>query len=215
MNSRIQGWLSKQFFLQKVGDWMENNLKTKLEEKLGSALPDLLQVITTGESLLEDRLHLLKIADTYGWSAVAEFTATDLARDEAEEKKLKKIAKEKEAKQAKLNERKWAAKKKLFGQVESRGFRYLAGAKDLKVKEISAGTQEREEMTGRKKTGSATSARSLGILQEIAKERVMLAQELVEENRDGEVELVCKEAFAVDFMMVMLVGALFIGSSWG
>ena len=28
----------------------------------------------------------------------------------------------------------------------------------------------------------------------------MLAQELVEENRDGEVELVSKEAFAVDFM---------------
>ena len=86
--------LAKQaVFLQKVGwmDWMEDSLKTKLEEKLGPAPPDLLQVITTGESLLEDRLHLLKIADTYGWSAVAEFTATDLARDEAEEKKLKKI----------------------------------------------------------------------------------------------------------------------------
>ena len=103
--------LAKQaVFLQKVGDWMEDSLKTKLEEKLGPAPPDLLQVITTGESLLEDRLHLLKIADTYGWSAVAEFTATDLARDEAEEKKLKKIAKELEAKQEKA--RKWTVRKK-------------------------------------------------------------------------------------------------------
>ena len=45
--------LAKQaVFLQKVGDWMENNLKTKLEEKLGSAPPYLLQVITMSESLL-------------------------------------------------------------------------------------------------------------------------------------------------------------------
>ena len=184
-------------FLRKMSDWMEDGLRVKLEEELGPVPQNLLQVISAGESLLEDRLHLLKIADTYGWSAVAEFTATDLARDEAEEKKLKKIAKEKEAKQAKLNERKWAAKKKLFGQVESRGFRYLAGAKDLKVKEISAGTQEREEMTGGKKTGSATSARDLGTSQETAKERAVTAQDLVE---DEEVELDSEEAIDVDFM---------------
>ena len=83
------------------------------------------------------------------------------------------------------------------------------------MKAIGSDIYAREEEEERETIGSATSARSLGILQEIAKERVMLAQELVEENRDGEVELVCREAFAVDFMMVMLVGALFIGSSWG
>jgi len=107
-------------FLRKMSDWMEDGLRVKLEEELGPVPQNLLQVISAGESLLEDRLHLLKIADTYGWSAVAEFTATDLARNEAEEKKLKKIAKEKEAKQAKLNERKWAAKNKVaHGEDES------------------------------------------------------------------------------------------------
>ena len=68
------------------------------------------------------------------------------------------------------------------------------------MKAIGSGIYAREEEEERETIGSATSARSLGILQEIAKERVMLVQELVEENRDGEVELVSKEAFAVDFM---------------
>ena len=183
-------------FLQKMSDWMEDGLKVKLEEELGPVPQDLLQVITTGESLLEERLHLLKIADTHGWPAVAEFTATDLARDEAEEKKLKRIVKEKEAKQAKLNDKKWAAKKKLFNQVERSGFRYsLAGAKSLKVTEISAGTQEREETTGRKKTGSATSARDSDTSQETVKERAVTDQDLVEED-----EAVSKNAIDVDFM---------------
>jgi hypothetical protein len=47
-------------------------------------------MITTGESLL-------KIADKWGWSAVTELTSTDLARSEAEEKKLEKVAKAQEA----------------------------------------------------------------------------------------------------------------------
>ena len=47
---------------------------------------------------MEEGLHLLKIADKWGWSAVTEFSSTDLSRFEAEKKKIKKITKAQEAK---------------------------------------------------------------------------------------------------------------------
>ena len=56
----------------------------------------------SGESLVGERLHLLKVSDTWVWEAVMEFTFTALARSETEEKKLKKIAKASEAKLEKL-----------------------------------------------------------------------------------------------------------------
>ena len=76
----------KNLGLAKQADFLLDGRQFKrqaAEEKLGPAPPDLLQVITAGESLLEDRLHLLKTADAYGWPAVDEFTATDLARHKA------------------------------------------------------------------------------------------------------------------------------------
>ena len=82
---------------------------------------DLQKVITTGESLVIERLHLLKIADKWGWSAVTEFTTTDLARTEAEEKKLKKIAKANEAKLEKQKEhKKYTTRSNYYQQVGTR-----------------------------------------------------------------------------------------------
>ena len=81
-----------------VGDWVEDSLKIKLEAELGAVPDELKKVIKTGETLLADRLHLLRIADRFGWGAVSEFTATELARTDEEEKKLKKIIKANEAK---------------------------------------------------------------------------------------------------------------------
>ena len=101
-------------FLQQVGDWMEDSLKTKLEAKLGTVPTELQQVISAGESLVGERLHLLKIADTWGWTAVTEFTSTDLARTEAEEKKLKKIAKANEAKLEKQRDKKFGKRNQYF-----------------------------------------------------------------------------------------------------
>ena len=74
-------------FLHQLGDWVEDSLKASLEAELGKLPSELQKVITTGESLVEERLHLLKIADKWGWSAVTEFTTRDLARSEAGEKK--------------------------------------------------------------------------------------------------------------------------------
>ena len=65
-------------FIQEVGEWLEDSLRTKLEAVLGPFPTGLKEVIKSGEKLLEDRLHHLKIADLYGWPAVAEFTATEL-----------------------------------------------------------------------------------------------------------------------------------------
>ena len=48
----------------------------------------------SGEEKLNERTHLLKIADKYGWESAKEFVSEDLARDEKEEKKLQKIRKE-------------------------------------------------------------------------------------------------------------------------
>ena len=45
----------------------------------------------SGEEKLNERTHLLKIADKYGWDSAKEFVSEDLARDEKEEKKLQKI----------------------------------------------------------------------------------------------------------------------------
>ena len=85
-------------FLNSVGDWVEDSLKVKLEAELGSVPDELKKVIQAGETLVADRLHLLRIADKFGWSAVSEFTATELARTEEEEKKLKKVIKANETK---------------------------------------------------------------------------------------------------------------------
>ena len=72
------------------------------------------KVITAGKSLVEERLHLLKIADKWGWSAVNEFTTTDMAMSEVEEKKLKKIAKAQESKFEKQKDRKGGKKTPYF-----------------------------------------------------------------------------------------------------
>jgi hypothetical protein len=58
-------------FVQEVGDWLEDNLRTKLETVVGLFPAGLKEVIKAGEKLLEDSLHLLNIADLYGWPAVA------------------------------------------------------------------------------------------------------------------------------------------------
>ena len=155
-------------FLQQVGDWMEDSLKAKLEAKLGRVPTELQEVITAGESLVGERLHLLKIANTWGWTAVTEFTSTDLARTEVEEKKLKKIAKANEAKLEKQRDRKFGKRNQYFlsGGNQSgsgSGNRYCSRkARAVKMIRPSSGNQEREEKTGRKMIGSATSATRLG-----------------------------------------------------
>ena len=91
-------------FLTTVKDWVHDELEVKLEAEFGQLSKSLKDVITAGEKLLSDRFHLLKIADRYGWEAVTEFTEIELARNEVEEKKLRKIMKTSELKRAKARE---------------------------------------------------------------------------------------------------------------
>ena len=65
----------------------------KLEAKLGTVQEKFEKVITTGESLIADRQHLLKIVDNFVWAAVTEFPNTMLVRIEAEENKQKDMIK--------------------------------------------------------------------------------------------------------------------------
>ena len=110
-------------FIRVVADWVEDSLKTKIEAELGEVPEQLKKVIETGENLLAERLHLLRIADRFGWGAVQEFTATELARTDEEEKKLKKIMKANEAKLEKQRElKKFKTKSSFFTQKKFGGF---------------------------------------------------------------------------------------------
>ena len=149
-------------FLHQMGDWMEDSLKTNLEVQLGRLPLELQKVISTGESLVEERLHLLKIADKWGWSAVTEFTTTDLARSEAEEKKLKKIAKTQEAKLEKQREQKRGKKTPYFQPI----IRYCSEkARAFLFTSTSSGSLEKGER------GSASSAASQATSPETAEPR--------------------------------------------
>ena len=95
---KTEGAKKQASFVTKMTDWIKDDLRSVLESEYGP-LPDRVSsVISSGESVALERLHLLKIADTYGWGAVTEFTAVELARNELEEKKLKKIIKKNEEK---------------------------------------------------------------------------------------------------------------------
>ena len=110
-------------FIREVGNWVEDSLKTKLEAELGEVPKELKKVVETGEKLLAERLHLLRIADRFGWSAVQEFTSIELARTDSEEKKLKKIMKSNEAKLEKQREaKKFKPKHSFFHQKKFGSF---------------------------------------------------------------------------------------------
>ena len=91
-------------FIVSVEDWVHNELKAKLEAEYGLLPNTVKEVISAGEKLLSDRFHLLKIADKWGWPAVKEFSEVELARNEQEAKKIKKIMKANEARIGKARE---------------------------------------------------------------------------------------------------------------
>ena len=75
--------ISKQAaFLHELGDWVEDSLKTRLDAELGKLPSELQKVIMAGEERLKERLHLLKMADKWCWSAVTEFTTMDLEEED-------------------------------------------------------------------------------------------------------------------------------------
>ena len=66
-------------------------LNVRLEMEFGPVSDSLREFIKQGESKVHNRIHLLKIADKYGWAGATDFQEEELARDGKEEKKLKVI----------------------------------------------------------------------------------------------------------------------------
>ena len=112
-------------FITTVEDWVQDELQVKLEAEIGHLPRSLKDVISAGEKILSDRRHLLKIADRYGWGAVTEFTEVELARNEIEEKKLKKIMKASELKKAKARESKFKGRRWPYFQTTG-GYRAVS-----------------------------------------------------------------------------------------
>ena len=98
-------WLNKGIrkqaeFAMEVRDYHEE-LSSRLEMEYGPVSNSLKEFIKNGESIVHDRIHLLRVADRYGWSGASDFQEEELARDAKEEKKLKAIRKEHEARKDK------------------------------------------------------------------------------------------------------------------
>jgi hypothetical protein len=183
-------------FVQEVGEWLEDTLRTKLETVVGLFPAGLKDVIKAGEKLLEDRLHLLKIADLYGWPAVAEFTATVLARNEVEEKKLKKIVKQNELKNEKVREKKQYTGK--YNRYTSGtggssgtygGSRYgcLRDTAEV-IENISAGSQVTPRMARLERTGSVLTAAREAISSSTAEQLPKMGEQAVVGRGDEDEE---------------------------
>ena len=69
----------------------QEELNVRLEMEFGPVSDSLSEFIKQGESKVHNRIHLLKIADKYGWAGATDFQEEELARDGKEEKKLKVI----------------------------------------------------------------------------------------------------------------------------
>ena len=94
--------------IRKQAEWAmqvrddQEELRASLQAKLGDEFSgSLKELVKAGEKRVNDRIHLLRIADKFGWAGANDFVEEELARDEKEEKKLKSIRKEFEAKKEK------------------------------------------------------------------------------------------------------------------
>ena len=97
--------------IRKQAEWAmqvrddQEELRAKLQAKLGDEFSgSLKELVKAGEKRVNDRIHLLRVADKFGWQGANDFVEEELARDEKEEKKLKSIRKEFEAKKEKKNQ---------------------------------------------------------------------------------------------------------------
>lgn len=87
--------------------------------------------LAIGDKLVEDRIHLMKIADEYGWGACVDFQKEELARTAEMERKIRRLRKAKIS-QAKLDKEKKEKEEALKKRKEggSGGWRG-SGAKDM------------------------------------------------------------------------------------
>ena len=90
--------------IKKQAEWVievrdyNEELQSRLQAEFGEFSSSLTEFVNAGEKRVHDRIHLLRIADKFGWAGANDFVEEELARDEKEDKKLKCIRKEFEAK---------------------------------------------------------------------------------------------------------------------
>ena len=90
-------------FNNKIRDISVDRMKVELKKHFKNGLPAKVEeLIKEGEKEIEDENHKLKIANDFGFKAVEEFTREDLARNDAEEKKIKRFRKEKKEREEKV-----------------------------------------------------------------------------------------------------------------
>ena len=93
--------------IRKQAEWViqirdyNEELHSRLQAEFGEFSGSLNEFVKAGEKLVHDRIHLLRIADKFGWAGANDFMEEELARDEKEERNLKVIRKEFEAKREK------------------------------------------------------------------------------------------------------------------
>ena len=93
--------------IRKQAEWViqvrdhQEELRARLQAEFGEFSGSLNELVKAGEKLVHDRIHLLRIADRFGWEGANDFMEEELARDEKEEKKLKAIRKKFGAKRGK------------------------------------------------------------------------------------------------------------------
>ena len=86
---KSQGLEKQAQFAEDVIGYNEE-LAIRLEMEYGTIRnPDLNDFIEKGEKVVTDRLHLLKVANRFGWSGATDFEKEELGRTEKEEKLLR------------------------------------------------------------------------------------------------------------------------------
>ena len=89
-------------FNNKIKDISVDKMRVELKKHFKNRLPTKIEeLIKEGEKEIDDENHKLKIANEFGFKAVKDFTKEDLARNDAEEKKIKRLRKEKKEREEK------------------------------------------------------------------------------------------------------------------
>ena len=164
-------------------------LASRLESEYGAITnPDLKDFVSKGEKAVCDRLHLLKIADRFGWKGATDFEKEELGRNEKEEKLLRQIRKDHEAK----NESKTQGKQKYSNYVAGgRGDnkdRYKSLIYCEKSAEMRDSDSGRRILTRqpRRRGQSATSVASMATFRGIALRGVEMEEEVVTKEEEDE-----------------------------
>ena len=89
-------------FNNKVKDIAVDKMRVELRKHFKTLPPKIEELIKEGEKEIDDGNHKLKIANEFGFKAVEEFVKDDLARNDGEEKKLKRFRKEKKEREERL-----------------------------------------------------------------------------------------------------------------